>query len=257
MVGLTSPVKADTYQNMLDQQQTLSKEINTNRANIAFLQTNIQSLDSQIKENQASVGNMARTIQTNNITSSTISEILSSGSITEFIQKMMSINTIMGASNKQITILQTDKIKQSKNLQQLTDAQIQLDQQQSQMQSSLDAMQTSPIANQQGTIYIQQQANQAVQAQPGLSISEAQALANIIARESGGNPYAINGFVGGIGQLSISGPTGDYYLKYLGLSWDQVKGNYALQLQAMQDYISERYGDALNAWNWWQIHHWY
>jgi len=76
-------------------------------------------------------------------------------------------------------------------------------------------------------------------------------ISTIINRESGGDPYAENGQYKGIGQLSES-----YYETYLGMNWKQVRGNYNLQLEAMEDYINARYGSVnaavahSNAYGW-------
>jgi hypothetical protein len=78
------------------------------------------------------------------------------------------------------------------------------------------------------------------------------ALASIISRESGGNPWAENGQYKGIGQLHYN-----YYPKYVGLTWEECAGNYDIQLTAMRMYIAERYGTASNAWYFWQMHSWY
>jgi len=60
----------------------------------------------------------------------------------------------------------------------------------------------------------------------------------LINRESGGNPYAENGRYKGIGQLDAS-----YYPIYVGLTWEECRGNYDIQYQAMLGYISSRYGN--------------
>jgi SLT domain-containing protein len=82
--------------------------------------------------------------------------------------------------------------------------------------------------------------------------SAGDALQNLIARESGGNPYAENGVYKGIGQLHYS-----YYPRYVGLTWEQCIGNYDIQLQAMLAYIASRYGSVENAWSFWQRNGWY
>ncbi|SYW07526.1 putative transglycosylase IsaA [Oenococcus oeni] len=74
----------------------------------------------------------------------------------------------------------------------------------------------------------------------------------LISRESSGNPNAVNGSYKGIGQLSEAA-----YETYLGMTWDQVKGNYQLQLKAMQAYISARYGSVSAAISFWQQNGWY
>ena len=68
----------------------------------------------------------------------------------------------------------------------------------------------------------------------------------LIARESSGNVNAQNGPYYGIGQLSEN-----YYAKY-------VPGqNYAVQLEAMQKYIADRYGTVAQAIAHWQANNWY
>ncbi|WP_257616024.1 hypothetical protein [Oenococcus oeni] len=41
------------------------------------------------------------------------------------------------------------------------------------------------------------------------------------------------------------------------MTWDQVKGNYQLQLKAMQAYISARYASVSAAISFWQQNGWY
>ncbi|WP_301711507.1 hypothetical protein [Oenococcus sicerae] len=74
----------------------------------------------------------------------------------------------------------------------------------------------------------------------------------LISRESAGNPNAENGDYLGIGQLTEAS-----YEKYVGQTWAQVKGNYQLQLSAMQQYIANRYGSVSAAISFWTIHGWY
>lgn len=74
----------------------------------------------------------------------------------------------------------------------------------------------------------------------------------LIQKESSGNPDAENGNYKGIGQLSEAA-----YQKYLNRTWAQVKGNYDLQLQAMQAYIQDRYGSVAQAIAFWQQNGWY
>jgi hypothetical protein len=81
---------------------------------------------------------------------------------------------------------------------------------------------------------------------------EAIAIANIISRESGGNPYAENGIYKGIGQLSEN-----KYPIYVGKTWAECIGDYDIQYAAMAGYISDRYGTAQSAWAHWQAFHWY
>lgn len=72
----------------------------------------------------------------------------------------------------------------------------------------------------------------------------------LIARESSGNVNAQNGPYYGIGQLSEN-----YYAKYV--PGQNYRGNYAVQLEAMQKYIADRYGTVAQAISHWQANNWY
>ncbi|MFT8570792.1 MAG: peptidoglycan-binding protein [Leuconostoc pseudomesenteroides] len=72
----------------------------------------------------------------------------------------------------------------------------------------------------------------------------------LIQRESGGNPNAQNGPYYGIGQLTEA-----YYAQYV--PGQDYRGNYAVQLEAMQKYIAARYGSVANAIAHWQANNWY
>ncbi|QEA58787.1 peptidoglycan-binding protein [Leuconostoc koreense] len=72
----------------------------------------------------------------------------------------------------------------------------------------------------------------------------------LIQHESGGNVNAQNGAYYGIGQLSEN-----YYAQYV--PGKDYHGNYAVQLEAMQKYISARYGTVANAIAHWQANNWY
>lgn len=72
----------------------------------------------------------------------------------------------------------------------------------------------------------------------------------LIARESSGNVNAQNGPYYGIGQLSEN-----YYAKYV--PGQNYRGNYAVQLEAMQKYIADRYGTVAQAIAHWQVNNWY
>lgn len=76
------------------------------------------------------------------------------------------------------------------------------------------------------------------------------ALQWLIARESSGNVNAQNGPYYGIGQLSEN-----YYAKYV--PGQNYRGNYAVQLEAMQKYIADRYGTVAQAIAHWQANNWY
>lgn len=77
-------------------------------------------------------------------------------------------------------------------------------------------------------------------------------LGDIINAESGGDVYATNGQYMGIGQLSES-----YYETYLGQTWNQVAGDYEAQKQAMDMYVSDRYGSEEAAVDHWNNYGWY
>ena len=72
----------------------------------------------------------------------------------------------------------------------------------------------------------------------------------LIARESSGNVNEQNGPYYGIGQLSEN-----YYAKYV--PGQNYRGNYAVQLEAMQKYIADRYGTVAQAIAHWQANNWY
>lgn len=72
----------------------------------------------------------------------------------------------------------------------------------------------------------------------------------LIARESSGNVNAQNGPYYGIGQLSEN-----YYAKYV--PGQNYRGNYAVQLEAMQKYIADHYGTVAQAIAHWQANNWY
>lgn len=72
----------------------------------------------------------------------------------------------------------------------------------------------------------------------------------LIARESSGNVNAQNGPYYGIGQLSEN-----YYAKYV--PGQNYRGNYAVQLEAMQKYIADRYGTVAQAIAHWQANNFY
>jgi hypothetical protein len=68
-------------------------------------------------------------------------------------------------------------------------------------------------------------------------MTDEECKAYLINRESHGDPYAENGKYKGIGQLSEN-----KYEGYIGKSWEEVKGDYAAQEQAMEAYVMDRYG---------------
>jgi len=84
-------------------------------------------------------------------------------------------------------------------------------------------------------------------------LSEQASLNQIIQHESGGRTTAKNphSTAFGLGQLLYANR-----VHYLGRA-NANTTDYNLQLGAMQHYIKDRYGNAQNAWGFWQKHHWY
>ncbi|CAM3143894.1 hypothetical protein [Leuconostoc rapi] len=72
----------------------------------------------------------------------------------------------------------------------------------------------------------------------------------LITHESHGDTQARNGDYYGIGQLSEA-----YYAKYV--PGQDYRNNYNVQLDAMQQYITERYGSVDHAIAHWQQNNWY
>lgn len=72
----------------------------------------------------------------------------------------------------------------------------------------------------------------------------------LITHESHGDTQARNGDYYGIGQLSEA-----YYAKYV--PGQDYHNNYDVQLDAMQQYINERYGSVEQAISHWQQNNWY
>lgn len=90
----------------------------------------------------------------------------------------------------------------------------------------------------------------ATPAKPAAAAPASGDLQWLIARESSGNVNAQNGPYYGIGQLSEN-----YYAKYV--PGQNYRGNYAVQLEAMQKYIADRYGTVAQAIAHWQANNWY
>lgn len=87
-------------------------------------------------------------------------------------------------------------------------------------------------------------------AQMGWTGAQWSALYQLVAHESGWNPQAQN-------------PTSTAYglFQFLNSTWSSTgiakTSNPALQIAAGLNYIRSRYGDPINAWAFWQAHHWY
>ncbi|MCB5170484.1 transglycosylase SLT domain-containing protein, partial [Streptomyces bambusae] len=78
-----------------------------------------------------------------------------------------------------------------------------------------------------------------------------QAFSNIVSRESGWNHTATNTSSGAYGLVqALPGSK----MASAGSDW---KTNPATQIKWGLDYMNDRYGSPLAAWNFWQTHHWY
>ncbi|RSS85139.1 transglycosylase SLT domain-containing protein [Streptomyces sp. WAC05950] len=77
------------------------------------------------------------------------------------------------------------------------------------------------------------------------------AFNNIVSRESGWNHTATNASSGAYGLVqALPGSK----MASAGSDW---KTNPATQIKWGLDYMNERYGSPVGAWNFWQTHHWY
>lgn len=232
LLFLLTPVsgKADTVSDLMAQQQELTAKINTNRQTVDTLETEIKALDAKIATDQASADEIARGIQVSAPTRSTISIILSSQSISDFIEQIVAINLINESANQQLEQLRESKTSKSQALEEQKAASVKLDQDNQTLTKSLEAAQPSGSFTPQNPEY----------ASLG-DISEEQARANIVARESGGNYEAVNGIMYGAYQMAYMTPGTPP----------------AEQDAAAQAYVEERYGSWANAWEYWIGHHWY
>lgn len=243
-------VYADS-QDTMSEQQGLSKQINSNRSTIVDLQNDIQNLNSKIKEAQTSAAGEARVIQVSNVTDSMINEIFSARNLTDFVQRIVSINMVVSATNKQAVMLQKTQKEKKQALNKMTTAQAQLEQQQQKLRASIDTYNVTEINNLQPVFIPESQSSSVMSSSSGtgalgisgISVSEAQARANIVARESSGNYQIKNGRYYGAYQLDIG----------------YLNGNLssANQDAAAQAYVTSRYGSWANAWIFWQTHGYY
>jgi peptidoglycan hydrolase CwlO-like protein len=198
-------VRADSYQDLLKQQEQLAQQINDNRSTITNLQNKIQALDAKIAQTQVSAAQAARAVQTGNMTNSLVNEIFSATSLSTLIQRLVSINMIISATNQQAISLKNEKDQETQALKQMTAAQIQLDQQAQSIKGSMSSYDTE-VSSLSDSQVAQQQPSFTPSAPPiaNFTISEDQARANIVARESGGNYQAQNGRYYGAYQLDIN-----------------------------------------------------
>ncbi|MFI5617523.1 lytic transglycosylase domain-containing protein [Streptomyces sp. NPDC051567] len=77
------------------------------------------------------------------------------------------------------------------------------------------------------------------------------AFDNIVTRESGWNHTAMNSASGAYGLVQAMPAT---KMSTAGSDW---KTNPATQIKWGLDYMNDRYGSPVAAWNFWQTHHWY
>lgn len=232
-------VQADSYQELLTQQENLSKQINDNRSTIVSLQKNIDSLTQKIKTSQNNAANQARSVQTSNLGNSIMNQLLSSTSLSTAIQRIISINMIVSATNRQTNELKNEKNQKSKALSALTKAQDALNNQENTLAASIEASNAAALTD--ATATVPDFTPQSLSADS--DVSEAAARANIVARESTGNYAAQNGRYYGAYQLDISYLNGDT--------------SPANQDAVAEAYVTSRYGSWANAWAFWQVHGWY
>ncbi|MDR0298659.1 MAG: hypothetical protein LBI13_01015 [Streptococcaceae bacterium] len=226
-----SQVKAESTLDLLSQQQELSTKINENRSTILDTQAEIDDLSQKIASNQKAVDELARQVQTSNPPQRMLTIMLSSSSLSRFIEQIVAENIITESMNKQLKILKGEKIQKDKALSFLNTTQVKLDQQSEELKASLEK--ATPVAS-----FVPQST-----AAANLDISEDQARANIVARESNGNYQATNGRFYGAYQLDISYLNGDT--------------SPANQDATANSYVLGRYGSWVNAWAFWMSHGWY
>ncbi|WP_455755320.1 aggregation-promoting factor C-terminal-like domain-containing protein [Streptomyces virginiae] len=77
------------------------------------------------------------------------------------------------------------------------------------------------------------------------------AFNNIVSRESSWNHTATNASSGAYGLVQALPAS---KMASAGADW---KTNPATQIKWGLDYMNERYGSPVGAWNFWQTHHWY
>ncbi|MFE0581100.1 MULTISPECIES: transglycosylase SLT domain-containing protein [unclassified Streptomyces] len=77
------------------------------------------------------------------------------------------------------------------------------------------------------------------------------AFNNIVSRESGWNHTATNASSGAYGLVQALPAS---KMASAGADW---KTNPATQIKWGLNYMNERYGSPVGAWNFWQTHHWY
>ncbi|GAB2025627.1 hypothetical protein OfM1_16990 [Lactovum odontotermitis] len=222
--------KSDTVSDLMAQQQELTAKINTTRQTVDTLQKEIEALDAKIAADQESANEIARGIQVSAPTRSTISIILSSQSISDFIEQIVAINLINESANQQLKQLRESKTSKSQTLEEQKAASVKLDQDDQKLKESLAAATPQASFTPQNPEY----------ASLG-NISEEDARANIVARESGGNYEAVNGIMYGAYQMAYMTPGTPP----------------AEQDAAAQAYVEGRYGSWARAWEFWIVNHWY
>jgi hypothetical protein len=222
--------KSDSVSDLMKQQQELTTKINTNRQAIDTLDKEIKALDAKITADQESANEIARGVQVSDPARSMLGMVLSSQSISDFIQQIVAINLITESANKQLAQLRSNKEAKSKAYDEQKALSVQLDQDNQKLKESL-AVATPPAS------FTPKNADYA-----DLDVTEDQARANIVFRESSGNYEAVNGIMYGAYQMANMPP-----------------GTPPEEQDALaQAYINERYhGSWVEAWNFWIINHWY
>ncbi|GAB2028037.1 coiled-coil domain-containing protein [Lactovum odontotermitis] len=222
--------KSDTVSDLMAQQQELTAKINTNRQTVDTLQKEIEALDAKIAADQESANEIARGVQVSDPARSMVNMILSSRSITDFIEQMVAINMVNESAHKQLAQLRETKTAKSTALEEQKAAQVKLDQDDQKLKESL------AVATPQASFTPQNPAYASLG-----DVAEEDARANIVARESNGNYEAVNGIMYGAYQMANMAPGTPP----------------AEQDAAAQAYVEGRYGSWAKAWEHWIANHWY
>ncbi|MFV0555587.1 MAG: hypothetical protein ACK5LM_00500 [Lactovum sp.] len=223
-------VQAEISPNLLSQQQEITQEINENRSKLEDLQDELLNLEGEISKSQESVNSIARTVQTSGQSRELFELVLSSSSFSEVIQQILAVNSITKSSNDKLINLRELKEEKEKLLDELNKNQDKLEEKKKQLESSLIiGIPNGEFTPKSSVIW--------------LDISEEQARANIVARESSGDYQAENGRYYGAYQLDRSYLNGDFSPEN--------------QDATAQAYVIERYGSWANAWSFWLSNHWY
>ncbi|MDR2977378.1 MAG: hypothetical protein LBV19_08860 [Streptococcaceae bacterium] len=214
----------------MKQQQELTQRRNAADSTIQTLEKEIAALNDKIKTDQESADEIARSVQVSAPARTMLNMILSSQSISDFIERIVAINMINESAHQQLAQLRQAKSDKANALEEKKSAIVQMDQDDQKLKESLAIAVPSGSFTPANSEYT------------NLDISEDQARANIVARESSGNYEAVNGIMYGAYQMANMPP-----------------GTPPAEQDALaQAYINERYqGSWVVAWNFWIEHHWY